>query len=286
MLLLSLVEGSIFFLYGVLTFCRYLGAFARYGWAWNRVPTIGVPSTSSFNLPSLHLPSPSNAITITRPSYPSAEFIECLVIFLYGITNTWLERQGAHYGDPFSTRQIQHISIAVMYWFGGGLGLALESGLVKKCLGSSLGRAASSSLGTRSNEGREEEGLKEPDSYSGSFNPFPALIIGITGIAMSVHAQTYLYAVQVHTLWGYLLLSFSVMRCLTYIFLWLKPPTVKGRRGSVLPSRPPTEAIGSLCLAAGGLVSVCSTEQIEFAAMRSGHGTSLLSLPTFRIFVF
>lgn len=43
----------------------------------------------------------------------SAEFVESTVIFLYGISNTWMERFGAHPGDPYTTKQVQHISIAV-----------------------------------------------------------------------------------------------------------------------------------------------------------------------------
>lgn len=79
-------EGSIFWCYGLLTFGRFLGSFAERGWSWNRPPT---------------------------PDYHSAEFVESLVIFLYGTTNMWMERFGANPGDPFTTKQIQHISIAV-----------------------------------------------------------------------------------------------------------------------------------------------------------------------------
>jgi hypothetical protein len=84
--LINLVEGGIFWSYGLVTFARFLGAFAELGWAWNRAPT-GDPV--------------------------SAEFVESLVIFFYGITNTWMERFGANPGDPYTTKQIQHISIAV-----------------------------------------------------------------------------------------------------------------------------------------------------------------------------
>ena len=82
------IKGSIFFLYGLLTFARYLGAYADLGWAWNRRPD------------SLH--------------GPSAEMVECSVIFVYGITNTWLERLGAQPGSAYTVKQVQHISIAVM----------------------------------------------------------------------------------------------------------------------------------------------------------------------------
>ena len=79
-------EGGIFWCYGLLTFARFLGSFAELGWAWNRAPSCDPVS---------------------------AEFVESFVIFLYGITNAWMERFGAHPGDPYTTKQIQHISIAV-----------------------------------------------------------------------------------------------------------------------------------------------------------------------------
>ena len=82
------VKGSIFFLYGLLTFARYLGAYADLGWAWNR-----------------HVGGRRGV---------TAEMVECSVIFVYGITNTWLERLGAAPGDPYTVKQVQHISIAVM----------------------------------------------------------------------------------------------------------------------------------------------------------------------------
>ena len=79
-------EGGIFWCYGLFTFARFLGSHSEMGWAWNVSP-IG------------------NTI--------SAEFVESAIIFLYGITNTWMERFGAKPGDPYTTKQVQHISIAV-----------------------------------------------------------------------------------------------------------------------------------------------------------------------------
>lgn len=69
-------------------------------------------------------------------------------------------------------------------------------------------------------------------------------------------------AVEVHALWGLLLGCFSLFRFLTYFFTYLRPPA------SILPSRPPTEALASLCLTAGGVVFILSTEQVTFAGMR------------------
>lgn len=77
---------------------------------------------------------------------------------------------------------------------------------------------------------------------------------------------------SVHTLWGLLLALFAVFRFLTYFFLYLRPPH------SVLPGRPPTEALASLCLTCGGVVFVLSTEQVTFAAMRHGFADLMLFL--------
>ena len=67
-------------------FARFLGAFSELHWAWNRA------------LSGDHI---------------AAEFVESFIIFLYGIMNTWMECFGVNPGDPFTTKQLQHISIAV-----------------------------------------------------------------------------------------------------------------------------------------------------------------------------
>ncbi|KAF9451619.1 cytoplasmic protein [Macrolepiota fuliginosa MF-IS2] len=237
--LAHLIKGGIFWCYGLLTFARFLGSYAHLGWAWNRAP-IGDPY--------------------------SAEFIESFVIFLYGVTNTWMERFGANPGDPFTTKEIQHISIAIMFWFAGLIGMGIESKLVRKWLAASI----FSSVATPSNV--PQDTITEPPSYGASFNPFPALVIGVTGAAMAAHFQTYLFQVQIHALWGNLLVGFAVLRCLTYLFLWLAPPR------SILPSRPPTEALGSFFLACGGLVFMFSTEEITLAAMRRGRDDVMMFL--------
>lgn len=227
-LLAHLIKGSIFFWYGLLTFARYLGAFAEYGWAWNARPQH-----------KRHSP------------LPSAEMIESFVIFFYGITNTWMERFGAQPGDPYTIKQVQHISIAVMFWFGGLSGMGLESRWLRRLLGTSAIPGAA--------------GKKEKVVESKS-NPFPALVIGILGIAMSAHKQDYAFQVTIHALWGYCLAGFSLFRLLTYFFLWASPPS-----DSVLPSRPPTEALAAFCLACGGVLFFLSDEEIAYAAMRHAY---------------
>ncbi|KAJ7095247.1 cytoplasmic protein [Mycena belliarum] len=229
--LAHLIKGGIFWSYGLTTFARFLGWSAHLGWSWNRAPASG---------------------------YPTAEFVESFIIFFYGITNTWMERKvctfGANPGDPYTTKQIQHIGIAVM--FAGLVGMAVESKTIRRWL-------AALAVDT-------SEAVAEPTTYTSSFNPFPALVIGVTGSVMAAHFQTYLFQVQIHTLWGNLLVAFAVMRCLTYFFLWVAPPK------STLPSRPPTEALGSFFLAAGGVSFMFSTEEVTIAAMRRGRDDIML----------
>lgn len=170
-------------------------------------------------------------------------------------------------GSPFTTKQIQHISIAVMFWFAGLIGMGIESKRVRGWL------AAPAAVHTPATSGRPgSKGPVQPASYRASFNPFPALVIGVTGLAMAAHAQVYLFQVQIHSLWGQLLAGFAVLRCLTYFFLFLSPPS------SHLPSRPPTEALAAFFLACGGLVFQSSTEEISLAAMRRGHDDVMMFL--------
>ncbi|KAJ7851271.1 hypothetical protein B0H14DRAFT_3866382 [Mycena olivaceomarginata] len=221
--LAHLIKGGIFWCYGLISFARFLGWSSERGWAWNRAPSAG---------------------------YPTPEMVESTVIFLYGATNTWMERFSANPGDPFTIKQIQHIGIAVMFWFAGSVGMAIESKTVRKWL-SILGADPS-------------ESVSEPEDHT-SFNPVPALVISITGAVMGAHFQTYLFQVQIHALWGNLLVAFGLLRCLTYFFLWVAPVR------STLPSRPPTELLGSFFLTCGGLSFMFSTEEVTLMAMRRGR---------------
>ena len=193
-----------------------------------------------------------------------------------------MERFGAHPGDPYTTKQIQHISIAVMFWFAGLVGMCLESRRLRHWL-------ASISTASLKVSRRNSATVTEPASYGGSFNPFPALVIGVTGAVMSAHFQTYVFQVsashihsqcicqpqvkvQIHALWGYCLTGFAVLRFLTYLFVWLSPPR------SILPSRPPSEALAGFFLACGGLIFIMSDEEITFSAMRRGFDGNLIHL--------
>lgn len=254
------IKGGIFFWYGLLSFARYLGAYADIGWAWNKRPETTKRDGKGKSSPL------------------SAEFVECLVIFIYGATNTWMERFGAEKGDPYTVKQVQHISIAVMFWFAGLMGMLLESRKIRDLISLPVLLSHSSSQRRSRSRGSSNDELAEaqttlPPSYSFSFNPFPALVIGVTGLAMAAHHQDYVYEVEIHMLWGNLLAGFSALRILSYFLLWLRPPT-----SSALPSRPPTEALASFSLAAGGFVFMLSSEEVSYAAMRNGFGDFMMIL--------
>lgn len=68
-----IIKGSIFLIWGLLSFARYLGAWSEIGWAWN-----AKPKSDDW-----------------RQGAPSAEFVESFLIFFYGSTNTFVSFSAA-----------------------------------------------------------------------------------------------------------------------------------------------------------------------------------------------
>jgi len=117
-----------------------------------------------------------------------------------------------------------------MFLGGGLLGLLLESKRIRRVVGSDCS-----------------------DHGAGfTLNPLPALVIFLLGVLMSRHHQHSRLSSTIHTQWGVLLAAAAVSRWLTYIVFFLAPPR------STAPTRPPTEVLTAFCLAAGGLVFMCS----------------------------
>jgi len=75
----------------------------------------------------------------------------------------------------------------VMFCFAGLVGMGIESKRIRNWLAFSAFPLCTHA------EDMPQETVVEPSSYRGSFNPFPALVIGVTGAAMAAHAQTYLF---------------------------------------------------------------------------------------------
>ncbi|KAI8385710.1 hypothetical protein BD560DRAFT_481355 [Blakeslea trispora] len=202
-----LIKGGIFFFYGIGTFGRYLGAFSNRGWAWNRVE-----NGSSF----------------------SFEMIECSLIFVYGITNTWME----HFGQDsrWTHKDLEHASLAFMWWWCGLIGILVESRAVRRLLERTV-------LTTQRTE-------VQKDGYS--LNPFPALTVLMTGVSMGNHHQDTQYSSTIHYMWGLLLACAALCRFVTYITLYRNQPQ------DAQPSRPPSELLGAFLLICGSILFMAS----------------------------
>ncbi|KIW15069.1 hypothetical protein PV08_07856 [Exophiala spinifera] len=227
------IKGGIFFWYGLLTLGRWMGCFADFGWAWNIKPA-------------------RSEVGQWKARLPSAEFVESFVIWLYGTTNVFLEHLAA-WGGEWTAQDLEHVSISVMFFGGGLMGMLVESKRVRRCL-----NAVVDNMPARAEVSPDEalELRTPPKQYGTSLNPVPALIILLLGIMMSSHHQASMTSTMVHKQWGNLLGGFSVARLVTYVIMYISPPT------SVYPSRPPTELISAFCLISGGLVFMFSTKDI------------------------
>lgn len=106
--------------------------------------------------------------------------------------------------------------------------------------------------------------LAEPEMYSFSVNPLPALVILLLGIMMSSHTQESMISSMIHKQWGTMLTGASFARALSYLVTYLRPPT------TILPSRPPTELLASFGLMTGGVLFMASSTD-TVAAMENNH---------------
>ena len=207
-----------------------------------------------------------------RAWVPSGEFTESFVIFLYGVTNIWLEHLGA-WGGSWAPEDFQHVSITVLFAGGGLLGMLIESSKVRGFLQTYMWllRDEVEYTDVTATASREEgERWKEPENASIPLNPMPALVILLLGILMSSHTQHSMLSSMIHKQWGNLFAGFSLARMATYVLFYLKP------YNSYLPSRPPTEIITSFCLISGGLMFMASTRSVVTTLEKYGIGAMFM----------
>jgi hypothetical protein len=251
------IKGAIFFFYGLLTLGRWMGAFAEFGWAWNLRP--GHPAVANW-----------------KTRIPSAEFVESFVIWLYGVSNVFLERLGSN-DDGWSPQQFEHVSITVLFFGGGLFGMMIESSWAKDLMSatiyhqkvqgeSSTMRGGLSQFSAVPNilRSSEEGQWEQPKSYRVSMNPMPALTIMLLGMMMSSHHQASMVSTMLHSQWGGLFSAFAMARGVTYVSMYLKPPT------SHFASRPPSEIVAAWCLTSGGLIFMNSASDSVWSVESSG----------------
>lgn len=73
---------------------------------------------------------------------------------------------------------------------------------------------------------------------------------------MAGHKQASMVSTMIHKQWGNLLAAASIARLITYMIMYLKPPT------STSPSRPPTELLAAFCFISGGILFMASVRSI------------------------
>ncbi|PHH80788.1 hypothetical protein CDD83_3661 [Cordyceps sp. RAO-2017] len=97
------IKGGVFFWLGLFTLGRWTGSFGDLGWAWNVRPQ-----------------------TKLRKWCPTAELVECALIFSYGSTNIFLEHLG-HWGGAWRPQDLEHVAITILFIGGGLCGMLVES---------------------------------------------------------------------------------------------------------------------------------------------------------------
>jgi Protein of unknown function (Ytp1) len=220
-----------------------MGAFADFGWAWNVKPG-------------------ADLVPSWKTRVPSADFIESFLIFLYGISNVWLEHLTA-WGSAWSPEDYEHVSITILFFGGGLLGMLIESTYVRDLLSANI-LLTQEEHTQHSTSTEEETEWKAPSHYKVSLNPLPGLVILLLGLMMSSHTQDSMVSSMVHKQWGSLLVGASLARGVTYILSYLKPHT------SYLPARPPSELICAFCLMSGGVIFMASSRDVVEAMEFNG----------------
>ena len=117
-----------------------------------------------------------------RRTRRSQEFFDSLIITLWGIVNTFTEHR---WGQNWGGSDVQHTTMGIIWWCAGLVGLWLS---------------------------RKQDG--EPKR-----NVFPALVILLTGWAMSSHGQLLHVSTMVHAVFGYTLMAAGLTRIIEISFI-------------------------------------------------------------------
>ncbi|KKK16205.1 hypothetical protein P175DRAFT_0497801 [Aspergillus ochraceoroseus IBT 24754] len=112
----------------------------------------------------------------------SQEFFDSLVIAAWGCVNTFTEHR---WGGPWVHNDLQHTTMGIVWWCAGLLGIWLS----------------------RKRNGRPKRNL------------IPAIVILLTGFAMSAHPQALMISTMIHTIFGYTLMAAGLTRIIEISFV-------------------------------------------------------------------
>ncbi|KAJ5584030.1 Protein YTP1 [Penicillium hispanicum] len=112
----------------------------------------------------------------------SQEFFDSLIIAAWGCVNTFTEHR---WGGPWVHNDLQHTTMGIVWWCAGLLGMWLS----------------------RNRNGRPKRNL------------IPAIVILMTGYAMSAHPQSLMISTMIHSIFGYTLMAAGVTRIIEISFV-------------------------------------------------------------------
>jgi hypothetical protein len=119
----------------------------------------------------------------------SQEFFDSLVITAWGCVNTFTEHR---WGEPWGHNDLQHTSMGIVWLCAGLLGIWMS----------------------RKRNGRPKRNL------------IPAVVILLTGCAMSAHPQTLMISTLIHSIFGYTLMAAGFTRIVEIAFVLKDKNTV------------------------------------------------------------
>ncbi|GAA5916652.1 Ytp1p, partial [Sporobolomyces salmoneus] len=117
----------------------------------------------------------------------SQEFLDSTIIGVWGIVNTFTEHNFFGENSAWNHKDMQHVSLGVLWWCGGALGMWL--------------------------------------SRNGKRSIVPALIIGMTGFIMANHGQHLEFSTTVHKAFGYSLVAAGLTRLIEICLVLHDEPT-------------------------------------------------------------
>jgi hypothetical protein len=119
----------------------------------------------------------------------SQEFFDSLVIAAWGCVNTFTEHR---WGSAWVHNDLQHTVMGIVWWCAGLVGMWLS---------------------------RRRNGTPKR-------NIIPAIVIVLTGYAMSSHPQTLMISTMVHSIFGYTLMAAGATRLIEISFILRDKPTL------------------------------------------------------------